>query len=123
MGFVDSIVTGPVWRNVCKKPFFRMDWKWKIRFISAPELFECSVFEATLNPFGHNSTVIVTEGLRIFSPHLHGRMILPAIVRIKNRLENLQVLDTLLAEALVVEDRRRFGVVGKRQECLHGIRI
>jgi hypothetical protein len=67
----------------------------------------------------HDAAVIKPKGMRILTPHIDRRVMLPAISRVEDGAENLEVFNALLTKPLVVEDRCRAVVAGQRQESLN----
>lgn len=121
MGFVYTLVVEPMRQSIGREVDLRVMRKWQVRFDQPPELFERRIGKASALPLIHNATVIKPKGMRIFTPHIDRRVVLPAIGRIEDGVENLEVFNALLTKPLVVEDRCRAVVARQRQESLHGI--
>ncbi len=99
---------------------FRVRGPVGIRVNELGNLVEACVFEASGLPLKADLKRVFHEALNMPAPHFYGRVVLPPISRVMQRLQYLEALDPLLAETLVIQDLRRLYIVRQREKCLHG---
>lgn len=114
MGFVYTLVVEPMRKCIFDKVILWRYRQWQVRFNQPPELFECSIGKAPPLPLIDNATMVKPKGMRILTPHIDRRVMLPAIGRIEDGAENLEVFNALLTKPLVIEDICRAVIAGQR---------
>ena len=91
---------------------FRVRGPVGIRVDELGNLVEAGVVEATGAPLKANLERVFHKALNMPAPHFYGRVVLPPVSRVMERLQYLEAFDPLLAEPLVVKHLGRLHVVG-----------
>ncbi len=95
--------------------------RWQVVLDGLDLAFAAIAVEAIVEPLLADSDAVVAQLPLMAAPHLHGRMVLPALLAwIEQRIEDLDHLDALLAKPPVIQTFCRQGEVRVREECLHG---
>lgn len=70
-------------------------------------------------PLPMDKCIVDKEANLMPPPHIGGRVALPAVVGVEQRLANLSRLNNLLAKSLEVDAPGVLSEVRQRSECLH----